>query len=433
MMENHQRPDPNDPSETFLADTHQEQLAAIEGQIVMALILKGNAPIEAGKIRLDLLHGLRNAAKFCPNAMFNLGTFLSNWPTQRPKHRERADRLFAKAAEVGQRRLKRPDLPVGDPLVRKEYFLRDIVSRCLTNIGGSIANDGDPASAVPYFIRAIALFPENSNAHVCYGNMAVYFGGVTKLDVLEGLAAWETASTLGDYCECCSDGCSCRRNVVKVATGIKNIYGNDAARMWVKDRFLPLVDKKCHTEFSPVIASPRDRPKVGLKPWPEKAIDAAEALAICEPLFGRPKELEWRITVAASFIVGGFKKLTFKKPNLAILDELLARCDEAEPLAPFIGDHEWRNLQPPETSYLLEDDALRSITYDCLVAREILDDQVADVPPMEAMMGLLFHFDSGFRRGIISMVKNAVQSNWEWLQHREYIAALYVGNNGRGQ
>ena len=308
----------------------------------------------------------------------------------------------------------------------REHGLRDIVSRALTNIGAALANSGAPDRAVEYFTKALKLFPDNANAHVCLGNMGVYHHERTGVDPLAAIAAWERAAALGESCYESDQGCPCRVNVTQVARQIEREYGADAARDWVCRRYPEAAARKSGRDFGPVARTAGDVARLapGAR-WSRRAVAAADALA---PFLDAHKDqaLEVKVTLAGS-LVGSLCRLSLgsQPGDPAVLDRALEQANAAEPLEPFLGDEAWADLSPPEILYLTEPAARTAITAAVEAEVEHLTGTVPGLRPQEAALGALFHLDRGFRRGVVAMVRRGVA---EARVPLVYVPAVVIGS-----
>ncbi|MCV9964918.1 hypothetical protein OIU34_23780 [Pararhizobium sp. BT-229] len=409
----------------FLAASVAERVACQAAQAATVAYQMPGLACTPSVQRYKLLHILRKAARRCPYAMFSLGTILAEEATTAARDKLTTS-LFQKAANIGLSRLKNPEDPC-HAAPDREYFLRDIVSRCITNIGGRMANRGNPAEAVPLFRQAITLFPENANAHVCLGQMGINRSGLTEVTAMEALQAWKTATTLVDYCKHSTRGrCACRCNVVSIGENIRSLYGEKQATYWLTKRYARMSGYKEGTEFSPVASTPRDIAKLGMAPWSEAAVSASEALSSLEARFGRNVPIEVKVTLAATILA-----------SLSVLDDrdvgdaaMIKRAKDritTEPLAPFIGDDEWENVAPPRTNFLGERETIIETMETALFAVRLILADAPDLDPEEAIMAFLFHLDSRFRDGVTTMVIQKIENDWK-PDSLVYVPAFYIGD-----
>lgn len=417
---------PKEPERMFLGETAEEHLATLSGQMAMwDLERRTSTPRE----RFRAFHALRVAARDCPNAAYNLGNYFSQGADDAPKRRHRsryAMELFASAAEMGLNRIRDEGEPFeGAP--QEEVFVRDIISRALTNIGGLVANAGRPDKAVSYFTRSIRIFPANANSHVCFGKMAILFNPATGLDAFDGLMAWKKAGQLGDYCHESEAGCPCRANVVAVSERIAKNYGKDVLREWLTERYVNSCQRRRDTLVVDVLLDPGDAGKVG-RSLPLGAVAVGRRLL--ETGFAdtvRSLPVEMRVTILASLLANlvGIRALTGDEKKRVLVDAVAA-CAHFEPLRPILAEEDWCDIGPPETDYLHTRETSNAVGE---MAYGVVTDLVETIPalrPIDAAIGLMFHLDASFRRGVSSMVDYWTPKLGNGRPC--YIPATFVGN-----
>lgn len=413
----------NKPDRIFLASTVEEKMATLNGALAMIDLMEHLRP---GPRRFKALHRLRVAARNCPNAAYNLGNYFSVETEKRRRHRqELAMEMFAFSAEMGLSRLRNPEEPFSKA-PETEGALRDIISRALTNIGGKVSNAGRPQDGVAYFRQSILIYPENSNSHVCLGNMGIAHGDVTGVKPLEGIKEWKEASRLGDYCHESANGCACRANVVAVVERLAGNYGDEVASEWVATRYRKSCVRRSDKDVVDVIASGADASMIGVK-LPKRAGNASRILlesGMVQKL--RKEPLEVRVTVMASAI-GSFVNMAGRTPqaNRELLAEAKQACRKFEPLVAILAEEDWRYVGPPETDYLSKpetQDRLSELVYGLLVP---MAEATSLGNPLDGLIAMMSHLDITFRVGVGNMVDY-------WLDEVVpgvpiYIPATFVG------
>lgn len=386
----------------FIPDDPTEALSAIEGHLAMEHAVETQPSLE----RLRAMHRLRVASRLDPHAAYNLGNLffeVRDALRATPRRRRTATflALFEHTVTCGLERLR----DLREPFARSprsERDIRDIVSRALTNIGAHLSNTGHPDRAVEYFRRATHFYPLNANAHVCLGNMGVWFSDRTGVAPIEGIAAWEAAAGTGeDFCHESENGCPCRNRFTALARQIERDYGLEHAERWVRANLSNPDRRKPADRFGPVAKSPGDAPRLGAS-WSPAATKMADIVGrVFEPFRSDPVEI--RVTLASSTL-GSLCRLATRggigDPELMTM--AIQLTNGVEPLDPFLGDREWRYIGPPETDYLLKPEVLARLEP---AIREVVSG-VLDIDGLEmadALLGLLFHIDTGFRSGIASM------------------------------
>ena len=401
------------PDEISLPRDELEALASVQGQLAMYVLEERHSLDQKGgpvPSRLKAFHKLRVAARRDPIAAYNLGNFMSESAELnlgRRKRKELALRLFESAAVMGMERLRNAS-ESSAKAPKKECDLRDIISRALTNIGAYVSNVGYPDRAVEHFRRSITLFHNNSNTHVCLGNMGVFHSKETGIDPLDGIASWEKAAEIGDYCHESDLGCPCRANAIAIARQVEGDYGKDEARNWIAVRYAIGTNRKSAKEFAPVAASPSDVARFTGTPWHPHAIEVANiAGSSLKTHINMP--LEMKVTLAAC-LIGSLARLDtpYQSGDPTILDRAIKSALSVEPLHPFLGDHEWQDIGPPRTLYLSEDHTVVAIMAIVTEVVEALQRGVKGVQSENAVLGAMFHLDRGFRRGISYMVRGMV-------------------------
>jgi hypothetical protein len=352
-------------------------------------------------------HKLRAAARHDPIAAYNLGNYLLESAEMATGRRRRAGlalRMFEEAAVMGMERLRNPSEP-SSKAPKAELELRDIISRALTNIGGHVSNTGFPERAVDHFKRSIAIFHDNANAHVCLGNMGVFHSDRTGIDPLDGIASWHKAARIGDFCHESDIGCPCRENTVRIARQVERDYGKEEAREWVSKRYAIGAGRKSAKDFAPIAAKATD---VG------RLTGSPHALLVAE-VFGEifsdkgALPLEMKVTLAACF-AGALARLDtpYEQGDPSILDRAVEAAYPTEPLHPFIGDDEWQDLGPPETLYLTTQETSTALMEIVTGVIGGIRGGIQGLSPDNAVLGVLFHLDRDFRRGVTSMVRDMV-------------------------
>lgn len=417
------QPKLEDYSNMFLPRTDEERLATMMGQAAMSAC----ACLPPGRKRLQAFHMLRVAARRCPGAAYNLGNYLSSRKPGRPRRYELSTDVLITASNMAKERIA--DLKAtNNKWPDSEFYLRDVGSRALTDLGARISNIGSPGEAVVYFREAIQMFAGNANAWICLGNMGFFFSKNTGVDVLEGTEAWKMAYSMGVYGSDIDGLESDRRNAVEIIDKLVSGYGRPALDQWVERRLSMLLDKrqKGLIELKPLVMHPEDLGRVTGKPFSSAATFAAASLGtILADEVATKLALEEKVTIAASLLLS-FLNRTAKsdaEKRLAV-SSAMSLCDSFEPLRPFIGDEEWVSVGPPKTEYLLSPAA--KAHYRRIVS--LLIDSVLQQQPktraVDAAAAVLFHLDAGFRRGVTSMIAPKVGRMNDPV---EYLPALYVG------
>jgi hypothetical protein len=392
-----------------------EALASLQGQLAMLRLEKRYLEQKDGPVpsRLKSYHELRIAARRDPIAAYNLGNFMSESAEMEPNRRKRrklALRLFEAAAVMGMERLKNAS-ETSAKAPKKERDLRDIISRALTNIGSEVSNAGYPERAVEHFRRSITLFHDNSNTHVCLGNMGVFHNEETGIDPLDGIASWENAAKIGDYCHESDFGCPCRSNAINIARQVESDYGKDEARNWIAVRYAIGTNRKSAKDFAHVAAGASDIARLTGRAWHPDAIKVANIVGdLLKTHISLP--LEMKVTLAAC-LIGSLARLDtpHQTGDPAILDRAIDAALSVEPLRPFLGDHEWQDIGPPKTLYLTENDTVVTIMDIVTEVVLALHRGVRDLRSANAVLGAMFHLDRNFRHGITSMVRDMVLSS----------------------
>jgi hypothetical protein len=413
----------------FMAESTEEILRSIDGQLAMMTLFKPEAPPEA---RLKAWHKLRISAKTCPNAAYNLGVFFNDSERHRDRRRKTALRLYEHSYKAGLARMK----DVGKPLEEanwEEETLRDIVSRAITNIGVDFSRRGDVVSALQYFRLGARIYPANANAQVCLGRMAIFANKETKADPLEGLLAWRTATETQASCLNNSSDCDCLKNLVRVADGVRTRYGEDQAREYLLTRVRSRHADGAGTAFRTVAARARELKELGCVSLSPKAAAASESLATMEAAMGRSHPLETRVTIAAT-LLGHLAVIDGREVgDHGMIDRSRERCSDFEPLRPFLGDHEWEDVSPPRSSHLMKPEVATDIFRRVKLAVDCLRADVPGIGPEDAMTGLLFHLDPNFRFGVTNMAQMTFSGgHWKASSGRElYIPAMNISGQGR--
>jgi tetratricopeptide (TPR) repeat protein len=408
----------------FMAESTEEILASIDGQIAMMTLFKSEAPPE---VRFAAWHKLRTAAKTCPNAAYNLGLFFNDSERYRDRRRKKALRLYEHAYKVGLARMKDAGKSF-EEANRDEEMLRDIVSRAITNIGVDFSQRGDVVSALQYFRLGAKLYPANANAQVCLGRMAIFANKETKADPLEGLRAWKTATETQPSCLNNSSDCDCLKNLVRVADGVRTRYGEDQARDYLLTRVRSRHADGAGTAFRTVASEARELKELGCKPLSPKAAAASESLATMEAAMGRSHPLETRVTIAAT-LLGHLAVIDGREVgDRAMIDRSRELCSGFEPLRPFLGDHEWADVSPPRSSHLMKPEVATDICRRVGLAVDCLRADVPGIGPEDAMTGFLFHLDPHFRFGVANMAQVTFSEGyWSASSGRElYIPAMNI-------
>ncbi|NTF18099.1 hypothetical protein G6L37_06750 [Agrobacterium rubi] len=417
------QPKIGDYSEMFCPRSEEERFASMMGQTAMSM----SAYLPAGKERLNAMHMLRVAARKCPGAAYNLGNYLSVWKDGRPRRYDLATDTLITTVEMAKARIADTQ-NADDSWPDSEYFVRDVGSRALTDLGARISNIGNPKEAVVFFRDAIRMFRGNSNAWVCLGNMGIYFSHETGVDTVEGIEAWKMAYSMGDP-ESDVDGLeSDRRNAVAVMEDAIRLYGREVLDQWVEDRLLPLLKKqqKGLIQLRPLAMHPSHLGKVTGKPWTNDATMAGAVIGgIVRDGFPVDMNVEEKVTIAASLLLSILNRRAKSDAEKKLaLTSAMSLCEDFEPLWPLLGDEEWETVGLPETEYLTSLDA--KDIYSRIVSNmieSVLDHQ-PDIRAVDAAAGVLFNLDSGFRRGVTSMISPQIG---KMIGPLEYLPAIYVG------
>ena len=413
----------DDPLQMFCPRDEEEEFAALMGQAAMQL----TASLPPSQNRLHAFHTLRVAARHCPGAAYNLANYLSADKPGRPRRRELSTETLITASNMAKARIG--DIRIADGSWPDcEFFVRDVGSRALTDIGARISNIGRPGEAVAYFREAIRMFSGNSNAWVCLGNMGVFFGEETGVDLVEGIEAWKMAYSMGDP-DSDIDGLEPdRRNAVGVIEGAIRFYGLDLVDQWVEDRLLPLLQKrqKGLIQLRPLVMHASHLEEVTGKPWSSGATMAASVIGeMIIDAFPADMALEEKVTVAASLLLSFLNRSTRSdaEKRLAV-SSAMSLCEGFEPLWPLLGDEEWDTVGLPETGYLTSPDAKNLYSEMVSSLIEMVLDRQPKIRAVDAAAGVLFNLDSGFRRGVTSMISPQIGRMNGPL---EYLPAIYVG------
>ena len=410
-----------DPLEASLPSNTEEMLAMIEGELAIYQI----SQMPAGPGRSHAFHALRRAAKIDPIAAYNLGlTFSESAETLKRPWAKRdivSLKLFERAIEIGCGRLSNPSQSSKNA-PSKEMILRDIISRALTNVGGFLANSGYQDRAVEYFRRSLVIFEKNPVTHVSLGNMGVYHSGRSGIDPLKGVAEWSEAAKYGDYCHESNDGCPCRNNIVRIVNQIGRDYGSEHARKWIELQYRVACKEKKATYFKPVACGAADIARLTKTPWPRDAVFAADFFGEKFKKF-KNSPLPTRVTLVASLIASLKSDVTSQSTSNAksFYNLLVERVSTTEPLFPFLGDHEWKYCHPPETDYLLDIDVALTIRSDVSILINNLVSTVGQLTVTDAILGVLFHLDDRFRRGVTFMAAHATPPTF-------YLPAIVIGS-----
>lgn len=388
--------------------------------------MRATAWLQPGRERLLSFHALRVAGRNCPGAAYNLANYLAVERPDRPRRRDMATELLVTASEMAQSRI---DIGIDDQSwPDREYFLRDVGSRALTDIGARISNAGKPKEAVQYFRQAIGMFHGNSNAWVCLGNMGVIFSGETGISPIEGMKHWKEAFSMDDP-EGDVDGLEAdRRHLVGIMEGALRLYGAEEVEEWVDSRLrLTLMKgRKGILQLRPLAMEALDLEEVTGRPWNSTAAEAADLIGelVAEEI-SQKMELAEKVTIAASLLLSFLNRTTSSETEARqAVASAMQLCDDFEPVHPLLGDEEWESVGPPDTDHLLTPEA-KSL-YGAIVAEliEAVMDIVEAIRPVDAACAVLFHLDNGFRRGVTSMIEPQIgRMNGQ----TEYLPAAYVG------
>lgn len=399
-----------------------EAVAAIDGHLAMPDCVRPTPSLT----RFRAMHRLRVAARIDPSAAYNMGNLLREAAEcggrRRPRRRRMAHDLLNRTIERGLMGLRDRNEPF-ERAPSDETQLRDFISRALTTVGADVSNSGLPERAVGLFRQAIEIFPGNPNAHACLGNMGVHHSARSGIAPLDGIASWERAAAIGDYCHESSNGCPCRAAVVRVARGIECEYGRDEAEAWLMRRAGKQPGTR-DSELVRVVRSASDARLVDGRSWPAQAVEMADVLGeALEP--ERDLPLEARVTIAAS-IVTTLARFGSRSGQVDMLLIHKARIfvSKEEPLHPFLGDTEWRNVVPPETAYLADAEHPIVQRIFSLVDRILTAVEDCEILPLTALVGFLFHLDNSFRLAICSM---AEQSPPEPGVSLAYVPGFHIG------
>jgi hypothetical protein len=393
----------------FMASTPLEFKSTIAGQVA-ALEITGNKSTPRSRFRA--YHMLRVAARNCPAAAYTLAGFLSDARDRiRPKRDSLYLALLEKTYKLGLARMRDTERPFEESRP-EETLLRDVVSRAITNVGVDFTRRKDYVSALPYFRLASRIYPLNANAQLCLGRMCVFQNASTGADPIEGHLAWKKATECGPSCLNNEASCDCLGNLVAVVDQLRTRHGDEEARRYLVTRVAIRHEQSAGTAFKNVVASPEDVRASGLPPLSERAAAAAKFLETMAAAMGRSLPLETRVTVAAS-LLGRLAIIDQRKTaDIKSIDRAFNRCEGFEPLHPFLGDHEWKDVSPPESLHLRERDTAMAVTAKVELCVECLRDAVPGISPEDAMIGLLFHIDPKFRYGVCSMTKSLFKDHW---------------------
>lgn len=418
-----QEPEISDYSEMFCPRNEEEQFAALAGQTAMS----ATAFLRPGRERLLAFHMLRVAARNCPGAAYNLANYLSAEKPNRPRRREMATEMLVTASEMAQARIRSLEID-DDSWPDSEYFVRDVGSRALTDIGARISNIGSPGEAVGYFRRAIRIFRGNSNSWICLGNMGIYFPQETGVHPVEGMECWKEAFSMGDPHSDIDGLEPDRRSIVRVMEGALRIYGPDVIEEWVETRLIPLLHlgKKGIIELKPLAMDASDLEQVTGKPWSGAATAAAEIMGqLISDHFSPEMTLPEKVTIAASLLLSFLNRSAGSEAEKrSAVGAAMALCEDFEPLYPLLGDEEWDSVGLPETAYLTTLQAKSLYTDIVSTMIESVTDHIPKIRPMDAAAAVLFYLDGGFRRGVTSMIAPQIGRMNGPI---EYLPAVYVG------
>lgn len=395
---------------SFMARSEREVHYAATGQLLAMSIMEGGLSPQQS---LRAHHGLRVAARFCPAAAYVLaGLFSEKLGAARPRRKKLYLSLLKTTLCLGLERLGDSSLPY-ERSPPEEEELRDVISRAVTNIGVDFTQKRDYVSALPHFRLAVRLYPKNANAQLCLGRMCVFHHEATEADPLEGHAAWKVASQTQPSCLNNESSCGCLSDLVAAVDGVMSRYGDDEARRYLVTRVGPRHDQSAGKAFKLVVASPDELEDVGVKTLGRNASEAAKVLSTLAAAMGSSVRLETRVTIAASLLgrlalVGGRRTA-----DIQLFRSTIERCAGFEPLRPLLGDHEWRDVSPPETLHLQETETIRDITSRVELMAECLEQSVPGISPEDAMAGLLFHLDPNFRNAICYMAKSLFENFWD--------------------
>jgi hypothetical protein len=168
------------------------------------------------------------------------------------------------------------------------------------------------------------------------------------------------------------------------------------------------VSRKSARDFAPVAATASDAGRLTGKEWHPHAVFVADVLSKAL-MSQRGLPLEVKVTLAAC-IVGALARIDtpFGPGDPEAFDRALKIAHPIEPLHPFLGDHEWRDIGPPETLYLLEHDVSKPIMRSTVEVVESLRKVLPGLNGQNAALGALFHLDRNFRHGVAYMVRDMV-------------------------
>lgn len=412
-----------------LAVTAEEKLAFLSGQIACYNLLVDNPPASIDRFRS--LHTLRVAARLDPSAAYSMGNFLAEryHATGRKLTLQASLEMYELAVSNGLDRLRNPTEPFKNAPA-KELVLRDTLSRSLTNIGAEISNSGYPDRATSYFQQSIQLFPDNANAHVCLGRMGIFHSRITGIDPTEGVRSWERATKLKDFCHESDDGCPCRVSFVKTFNQVESDYGADYARAWVDRAAKAMSRNKGMAHFGPVAASAADLKRLSQTQLPRDLLATRSILAIgavgsfFRELVTVP--VEAKVTLAATLLMSF---VTTKSRSLVLNASPVMEAGVAlgtfHPLEPFLGDDEWEDLAPPETSYLVSREVEHELVSMVELFHESEFDLIVSSPLRSLACAVLFHLDPGFRRRVTSMVELTASQG---VSESYYIPGVVIGN-----
>lgn len=411
----------DDISAMFLAEDEFEKMDSVVAHGAVELISTHRRSVS----RLLGLRILRFSARTCPNALYNFANILSDASNGRPLRERRAIDMFIDVADIAERRTAK-SLHLGDGWPDEEYFIRDIGSRALTNLGAKISNASRPQDAVEYFRRAIAMFDGNSNAHVCLGNMGVYFSETTGIDPLDGFSSWRRAFEMSDP-DAGHDGLEPdRRHMVEIVDDLVIKLGQDEARRWLKERFVPILHsrRKALLDLKPLACSTED--VVDRLGGSAAACRLHAMMGEVLPLIARDLPLEQKVTLAASLLLSLLNVGAGREDVVvSILRRASQSCDGIDPAWPLLGDEEWDDVGPPDTDYLLAPETKTWFLKRVSTVLDALSPLVRAAGRERAATAFLLHLDTGFRNGVASMVRPKLGT---MTSEVAYLPAYYVGN-----
>ena len=406
----------------FLAEDDLEKLDCIAGVMAMQLI----DTRKPGPERLRAFHLLRQAAKTCPGAAYNLANFLSAEGPSRPLRFHMATDLLIRVAEQTQSRIQPSD---GDGWPDSEYFLRDIASRALTDLGARISNSGNPHEAENYFRHAISLFRWNANAWVCYGNMGVFHSDKTVVGPLEGVEAWEKAAAMTGPGDPSDPHMPARLHLCSRVARALEMYDDEEVEGWMHQHLAPALrgGRTDLMQVGALVLEASDMEEACGKPWSSRSVTAAEIIGeLLDQEDGPDWSLEEKVTIAASLLLSllNMEKRSDEERH-DVVRRALALCEPVQPLYPFLGDDEWQDLSPPRTLYLATEQARDVIGEVVEEIVQVIWKEASGIGSLDAVAALLFHLDPGFRRGVTSMVAPHIG---RMRQKIAYLPALNIGS-----